>query len=75
MAHDKEFAWTGELPSSGAFVGYVNVKIEDDGILFTVRSEGSGEPQSYKVPRAPGMVLVGRLSDALNRLPNHAPHA
>lgn len=65
MAREKEFAWTGELPKDGSYVGYVHIKVEPDGVLFTVRSEGSGESASYKVPHIPARVMVGRLSDAM----------
>lgn len=50
MPRDNEFAWTGPLPEQG-YVGYVNIKVEDDGVTFTVRREGAGESSSYKIPR------------------------
>lgn len=65
MKHEKMFEWTGGLPPDGTYCGFVNIKIEPDGVVFTVRSEGSGDPSTYKIPHAPALVLIGRLSDAL----------
>lgn len=65
MPRDNEFAWTGPMPAAGGYVGFVNLTIEDDGVLFTVRSEGAGESRSYKVPFDVADTMFSQAQDAL----------
>lgn len=64
MPRPAQFAWTGPLPDTG-YVGYVNVTVEEDGVLFTVRSEGAGATSSYKIPRDVAAVLLRGAADAV----------
>lgn len=64
MARDQEFAWTGPLPDQG-YVGYVNIRVTDAGVVFTVRAEGSGERSSYTLPHDVAAKLLRGASEAL----------
>lgn len=65
MAHDQEFAWTGPLPDAG-YVGYVNIRVTDAGVVFTVRAEGSGESTSYMIPHDVAAELLKDAAAALS---------
>jgi hypothetical protein len=64
MPRDPEFAWTGPLPEIG-YVGFVNLKVESDGVVFSVRSEGSSHPTAYKIPRDVAYELLSNVLVAL----------
>lgn len=66
MARDQEFAWTGTLPDKG-LVGFVNIKLTAEGVVFSVRSQGngSGASSSYTVPRDAARVMLNKALHAL----------
>lgn len=65
-----QFAYTGPSPAQG-YVGFVNIQETDDGVRFTVRSEGDNPPYAqYVVDRASAVKL---LRDALDGIEQALP--
>ncbi len=56
-----QFAYTGPHPDGGGFVGFINIRKDDDGdkVIFSVRSEGP-EPTSaqYAIPLDQAITLL-----------------
>lgn len=65
MIEKPQFAYTGASPEKG-YVGYVNIQEVEDGVRFTVRSEGA-EPvtASYVIPAGEAMKLFNGALYAL----------
>lgn len=58
-----EFAYTGQHPEGGGFVGFVNIRKTDDGekVIFSVRSEGETPAQAeFALPREEAVALLGK---------------
>ena len=60
-----QFAYTGPHPQKG-YVGFVNIQETDEGVQFSVRSEGENPTQaSFVIPIGEAIQL---LDDALTAL-------
>jgi hypothetical protein len=58
MAENPQFAYTGATPEKGC-VGFVNIQETDDGVRFTVRSEGENPVSaSYVIPAGEALKLL-----------------
>ena len=65
MDAEPQIAWTGPLPEQG-YVGFVNIRITAEGVVFAVRSEGEGPLQAaYQIPADVAETL---LEDALTQV-------
>ena len=54
-----QFAYTGASPEKG-YVGYVNIQETEDGVRFTVRSEGENPvTAAYVMPKDKAIALLG----------------
>lgn len=60
-----QFAYTGASPAKG-YVGYVNIQETDEGVRFTVRSEGENPVSAaYVIPKAEAVALLGSALSGL----------
>lgn len=70
-----EYAFTGDHPKGGGFVGFVNIRKTDDGarVAFSVRCEGENPTQAvYEIPTDQAIALLdgalkglkGQMDDA-----------
>ncbi|RWK39281.1 hypothetical protein [Mesorhizobium sp.] len=70
-----QFAFTGLPSAHGFYVGYVNIRETEHGIVFTVRSEGDDPPTaSYEVPKSDGVRLLGEALKGITAPPPSCPY-
>ena len=66
-----QFAYTGATPAAG-YVGFVNLKLVDGGLQFSVRSEGENPPSAaYVVPLAEAATMLCDVLEAMPDPPRH----
>lgn len=68
MAAYNEFAWTAVTPPPRGYVGYVKIKIGEDGVAFVVRTHGNSDAAgaAYFVPRDVAHTLLTNALAALD---------
>lgn len=71
MSEKPQFAYTGASPERG-YVGYMNIQEVDEGVKFTVRSEGE-EPVSaaYVIPKDQAVAILSKALLGLGGPPRH----
>ena len=60
MAEHPQFAYTGQSPEKG-YVGYINIQEVEDGVRFSVRSEGENPVSAaYVIPKDQALAVLSK---------------